>query len=233
MPSLNVPTLGELWLKIRRPTLAKSLKSVVQIEIELGGNNKATGTGFVIADDVVITCKHVLKGASKIKVNTPDGRTFDVRHENITPGIVADMALLDIQGLGLEPLPIETSLPTVNDDRRVFVPSRGKNGLRLSKGRLSFTNTDELIFQVPNLSDITQQREMALVIKPSQAGDSGSPVMTIDGKVRLMVNAYSESAVVRFTDNPNSKRALALFYVTFCARMDSILKDAQTLGLTE
>lgn len=225
--------LSQLSLKLFRPTLAKALKSVVYIEIDLGNGNKAGGTGFVIADDVICTCKHVLKGAARIIVNTADGRKIDVTNNIINLGIVADMALIDIPDLGLAPLEIEPELPTVNEDNRVYVPSMTNKGLRFGKGRLSFRDTDELIFISPNLGSITQQKELALVIKPSKSGDSGSPVLTRDGKVRLMVNAYSESAMVKFADVPNSKRALCMFYVTFCARMDSILKDAETLGLTE
>ena len=225
--------VSQLSLKLFKPRLARALKSVVYIEVELGNGEKAGGTGFVIAEDVICTCKHVLKGATRIIVQTADGRKFDVTNNEINFGIVADMALIDVPTLRLAPLVIDPKLPDVNEDRRVYVPSMTRKGLRFSKGRLSFRDTDELIFISPNLASITQQKELALVIKPSKKGDSGSPVLTRDGKVRLMVNAYSESAVVKFADVPNAKRALFMSYVTFCARMDSILRDAEVLGLAE
>ncbi|MBA44100.1 MAG: hypothetical protein CMF62_08890 [Magnetococcales bacterium] len=224
--------LSRLSLRLFRPALAKAIKSVVYIETYLGNNMKAGGTGFVIADDVICTCKHVLKGAAKIIVHTADGRKIDVSNNIINLGIVADMALIDIPDLGLAPLEIDPELPDVNGDRRVFVPSMTRKGLRMTKGRMSFRDTDELIFVSPNLGSITQQKELALIVKPSKQGDSGSPVLTRDGKVRLMVNAYSESAIIKFKD-VKSDRALIMMYVTFCARMDSVLRDAEALGLTE
>ena len=163
--------LSRLSLRLFRPALAKAIKSVVYIETDLGNNMKAGGTGFVIADDVICTCKHVLKGAAKIIVHTADGRKIDVSNNIINLGIVADMALIDIPDLGLAPLEIDPELPDVNGDRRVFVPSMTRKGLRMTKGRMSFRDTDELIFVSPNLGSITQQKELALIVKPSKQGD--------------------------------------------------------------
>lgn len=225
--------LSPLWLRLRAPKVARALKSVVYIETEQLDGSKTGGTGFVIADDMVCTCKHVIKGASRITVKTADGKTFDVPKGLAYEGIIADMALLEVNNLGLAPIEIDPVLPTINEDNTVFIPTRTRKGLRAGRGRLSFRDADELIFVRPNLSSITQQKELSVVIKESQKGDSGSPVFTRDGKVRLMVNAYMPTAVVKFTDNPNAARGLALYAVTLCCRMESVLRDADALGLTE
>jgi len=224
--------LSQVWAAVRWRRVHKALKSVVCIEVDLGNGEKATGTGFVIAPNRICTCRHVLKGAISVTIKTADGRTIEASAAQTHFGIIADMALIDVANLNLAPLEIDPNLPAVNENNTVFVPSRGRKGLRLGKGRLSFRDADELIFITPNLRAITQQVELAVVIKESQSGDSGSPVLTPDGKVRLMVNAYAPTAVVKFKDTP-SARGLRLYAVTLCARMGSILADAEALGLTE
>lgn len=224
--------LSPLWAAVRWRPVHKALKSVVCIEVDLGGGQKATGTGFVIAPNRICTCRHVLKGANTVTIKTADGRTIDATNATTHLGIIADMALIDVANLNLAPLEIEPTLPSINENNTVFIPSRGRKGLRLGRGRLSFRDADELIFISPNLSAITQQVELAVVIKESQSGDSGAPVLTPDGKVRLMVNAYAPTAVVKFKDTPTT-RGLRLYAVTLCARMGSVLADAEALGLTE
>ncbi|MGZ8762247.1 MAG: CvpA family protein, partial [Acidimicrobiia bacterium] len=62
------------------------------------------GSGFVVADDVVVTNAHVVAGERRTAVSTPDDRTLDARIVAFDPG--RDLAVLSVPGLDLDSLTI-------------------------------------------------------------------------------------------------------------------------------
>ncbi|MGZ8752968.1 MAG: MarP family serine protease [Acidimicrobiia bacterium] len=62
------------------------------------------GSGFVVADDVVVTNAHVVAGERRTAVITPGGDTLGARVVGFDPG--RDLAVLSVPGLELDPLTI-------------------------------------------------------------------------------------------------------------------------------
>jgi len=62
------------------------------------------GSGFVISSDgEVVTCAHVVAGATRLKVLFPNGRAYDVGTD-ILADSVSDIALIELHVSGLSPL---------------------------------------------------------------------------------------------------------------------------------
>ena len=75
-----------------------------------GGGGQGTGTGFIVrADGVIVTNYHVVEGAQRITVITPepDAEKYDARV--IGGDEAADLAVLKIDGQGLPTIPRGTS----------------------------------------------------------------------------------------------------------------------------
>lgn len=173
------------------PALNKAAASVLKIAgtaYQCGQNQ--TGTGFVVAPGRVVTNAHVVAGVDEPVVETPGGRAlpgrvvyFDSQH---------DLAVVAVDGLRTEPLALAADLPsgsaaafagyphggpfqskpaTVQDITTVLVPDiYGKNALPEDVYRLA--------------GDV-------------QPGNSGGPLLTMDGQVAGVVfaKATTESSL--------------------------------------
>ncbi len=64
----------------------------------------ASGSGFALTDDLVVTTAHVILGIEEIRVYTTDGRELIGVPVSFDPD--ADLAILEVQGADLEPLPL-------------------------------------------------------------------------------------------------------------------------------
>ena len=68
------------------------------------GAGLGVGSGFAIDSSTLITNRHVVAGASRLEVNTSDGRTHDVTAAEV--GVLGDVAFVKIAG----ELPVRASL---------------------------------------------------------------------------------------------------------------------------
>jgi hypothetical protein len=89
-------------------------KSVVWIVVKLPGDSGyGTGTGFMVAPEIIATNHHVIKGAVKMVAVTPnrtgEGKSHPI--ELIWDSPKSDLALLKAPGLNLPPLVLSEKLP--------------------------------------------------------------------------------------------------------------------------
>jgi S1-C subfamily serine protease len=63
---------------LARDSPARQAKRLTVRVRNVGCAGVATGSGFAIARDILITNRHVLAGASLLEVSTWDGRTFEI-----------------------------------------------------------------------------------------------------------------------------------------------------------
>ena len=100
---LQTPTLSpaELYEQCKQ--------SVVHLETGFGG-----GTGFFIAEDIVVTNNHVINGAYKITAKTVDGEYLNVTHI-LAKSENPDLAILKVDGKGT-PVKVATEIAAVGTD---------------------------------------------------------------------------------------------------------------------
>jgi S1-C subfamily serine protease len=83
--------------------LARVIQSTVGIDGVACGR-LASGSGFALTDQLVVTDAHVIVGIDDIRVHTFDGRELSGVPVAYDP--VADLAILEVRGAGLAPLPL-------------------------------------------------------------------------------------------------------------------------------
>ncbi|RZU62378.1 MarP family serine protease [Zhihengliuella halotolerans] len=91
------------------PGIDAAADSVVKVSgtaFECGMNQ--TGSGFAAAEDRVITNAHVVAGVTDPVVTTRDGRALPATIAHFDPA--ADLAVLEVPGLGLSPIPVGQDL---------------------------------------------------------------------------------------------------------------------------
>lgn len=178
LPATTSTTLPD----IRRdfPDLFEDLQTAVA-EVEVSGCNfGATGTAFVIADDLVVTAWHVVDGAAQITVELGDNR---VDAAVVGRDVDRDVALLRLDSpiRGATLLPIATSPPRVGEEVAAMGHPRGLP-LALTVGRVTSMN-GTFDFGVdfdgePLVIDDLIQTDA--VVAP---GNSGGPLINSSGEV--------------------------------------------------
>jgi tetratricopeptide (TPR) repeat protein len=161
--------------QVSLPELVRRVKpSVVAIAtFDQKGEALATGSGFFLHPEQVLTNLHVIRGAYRAEIRTLDGKG---RVYGVT-GVLSvdeegDLALLsvDIPADRARPLEISSVLP--EDGERIFVIG---NPLRL-EGSVS-DGIVSAVRDVPNLGKIIQ------ITAPVSHGNSGSPLFNLKGQV--------------------------------------------------
>jgi len=172
---LLLTTARSASAEVNLPELVRRVKpSVVAIAtFDQKGETLATGSGFFLHPEQVLTNLHVMRGAYRAEIRTLEGkgRVYAVK------GVLSideegDLALLsvDIPAERSRPLEISTTLP--EDGERIFVIG---NPLRL-EGSVS-DGIVSAVREVPNLGKIIQ------VTAPVSHGNSGSPLFNVQGQV--------------------------------------------------
>jgi len=133
----------------------------------------ALGSGFVIrADGLIVTNRHVVNGAVKVKVRLPDGR--DLPAKILGADAVTDIALLKVDGVRLPALRLSSSQSVSVGDAVIAIGNPYGLGQSVSAGIISArarTLEDD-----PYIDFL--QTDAAI-----NHGNSGGPLMTPDGAV--------------------------------------------------
>lgn len=165
------------------PALNRAAASVLKIAgtaYECGQNQ--TGTGFVVSADRVVTNAHVVAGVSQPVVEMPDGGAypgrvvyFDTRH---------DLAVLAVDGLPAQPLPLSADLPDGSPAAFAGYPHGGPFQSKPA------TVQDIATVLVPDIygSDPAPE-EIYRLAGDVQPGNSGGPLLTTDGRVAGVIFA--------------------------------------------
>ena len=150
----------------------------------------STGTGFFITEDgYFITCFHVVVNSGKITLRNLKGETFEVRAIAVDKS--NDLALLKAEppaNARFKPLPLAHS----NEVRRgaaivtMGFPNISQQGIepKVTDGIInsfSGANNDQRVFQIS---------------APIQTGNSGGPLITMDGNVVGVVASKLDAAAI-------------------------------------
>src|SRR4051794_7980385 len=174
------------------PATATQQAGVVDIDVVLGGTQRAAGTGMVLtADGEVLTNRHVVEGETSISVTVPaTGRTYAAKVVGIsTTTDVAVVQLVDASGLAT----VKTSSSAVSTgDAVTGVGNAGGTGGTPSAAPGTVTAVDRSI--TASDSDGSNPEQLTGLIETDaaiQAGDSGGPLLDSSDAVVGMDSAAS------------------------------------------
>lgn len=167
------------------PELAAATASVVRITgnaFECGSS--MSGSGFVVAPDRIVTNAHVVAGVTEPIVEAPNrapvqGRVVAYQPEH-------DLALIAVDGLDVAPLDVADRPADGTQGAVAGYPFGGPFQLRAAQ----ILTTGPLTI-VENGTEST--REVATLAAKVDHGNSGGPVLTLDGEIGGVVFAKSET----------------------------------------
>ena len=173
------------------PALNKASASVLKIAgtaYQCGQNQ--TGTGFVVAPGRVVTNAHVVAGVDEPVVESPGGRAlpgsvvyFDPRH---------DLAVVAVDGLRSDPLPLASNLRSGSAAAFAGYPHGGPFQSKPA------TVQDITTVLVPDIyGNNAAPEDVYRLAGDVQPGNSGGPLLTMDGQVAGVVfaKATTESSL--------------------------------------
>lgn len=162
--------------------------AVVYVEVARGGNRFGAGTGWALGSRRVVTNGHVVEGGTSVTCYTVDGRSLDA--EVVGASRDPDVALLRVDG------DVPATLPTGDADAldadqpliQVGHPS-GVGHWIISLGR--FRRRQRQGFSLLGTGGDL------LTSVPGRQGNSGSPLLTLDGSVVGVTYATTPDATRR------------------------------------
>lgn len=157
--------------------------STVNIEARGCGRNYE-GSGFAIGEGMVVTNAHVVAGADRVDVRRPDGTVLEGRV--VTFDDDRDLALITVAGLGQQPLPLATASDG-QDAVEIGYPG-GQDTPRPQPATVRQIRT--AVGRDIYGQDRTEREVLFLAARLAQ-GDSGAPVVDVDGAVIGVVFAIS------------------------------------------
>lgn len=131
------------------------------------------GSGFVVAADLVVTNAHVVAGERETRVITPDGKERRARVSAFDPA--RDLALVTVDGLGLDPLARGDAGPGVIGAVYGY-PGGGSLTPTPSRIEEQITAVGRDIY-----GDRATERDVFVLAADLHAGDSGGPLVDESG----------------------------------------------------
>ncbi len=167
--------------------LSAAARSVVRISgtAYACGQNQS-GSGFVIADDRIVTNAHVVAGVAEPIVETRDGQSIEGRVVYFDPA--DDLAVIAVDGLAASPLSI-APVVRVGDD--AVVDGYPFGGPFVTGGAEVLAVSTESIADIYRTS--TSPREVYSIAATVSPGNSGGPLLTTAGLIAGVVFARSST----------------------------------------
>ena len=202
------------------PVVGQVQGSVVQIRgVATACSRQIDGSGFVYADERVMTNAHVLAGVTT-PVVTAEGESYDA-----TPVYVdeaTDVAVLAVPGLPQVPLAF-TPTPADSGASAIVMGYPGGGGLYVGPARVR----DRGEISGPDFrAEGTVVRDVYALFGQVRAGNSGGPLLSTDGSVLGVVFA---SAI----DDPDTGYALTADQVATAASTGMASSAAADTGVCE
>lgn len=171
------------------------------------GQNQS-GSGFVISPERIVTNAHVVAGVEHPIVELPDGDTLDARVVWFDPD--SDVAILLVPELQAEALPLADA--AIGDEGVIDGYPHG--GPFTSKPAEVVAISNEFVLDI--YGEGANSREVATLAADVQPGNSGGPLLNLDGEVMGLVFAR------------NSEHA-NIGYATTVTYLDQVLQQAPSL----
>jgi regulator of sirC expression with transglutaminase-like and TPR domain len=165
------PTVEQVAAKVR--------PSVVVITVQgRDGRREGLGTGFVVsADGLIATNRHVIGEGRPVRVEMADGKHYEVTEVHASDR-QADLAIVRINARGLPALSLGDS--TTLRDGEPVVAVGNPEGLKHS-----------VVAGVVSGRRQVEGRPMIQVAIPIEPGNSGGPLVDMDGRVRGVLTIKS------------------------------------------
>lgn len=170
---------------LARPEVQEARDSVVKILGQAKCDRGIEGSGFAYADGRIMTNAHVVAG-----VQTP---TVVLEERKVPARVVLfdrelDVAVLAVDGLGLEPLDFDTSGKPGQTAAILGFPENGPFDARAARIR------DEIRLQSPDIYDRGQVERRTFSVRGLvRSGNSGGPLVSEKGTVLGVIFAASIS----------------------------------------
>ena len=173
--TFSIPAIDFLVTSARLstdPVIDEYQESVVVVETEDG-----KGTGFSIsADGIIITNHHVIEDDNQITVAFPEEGLFDAELIVSYPDV--DLAILDVDGNELPYLTLAEQTTFESDERIQFIGNPLRfNGIANEGNIIGYTSLD------------SWDEQVLMLEAPVYRGNSGSPVINLDGEVIAVIFA--------------------------------------------
>jgi S1-C subfamily serine protease len=193
----GLPTLGTLLegavspgapeVALDDPALAAAAQSVGRVSgVAYACGTSATGTGFVIAPDRVVTNAHVVAGVETPVVELPGVAAREGRIVYFDP--IDDLAVIAVDDLGADALAV---VPTLAAGAGAVVQGYPYGG-PFEMGGAEVISVGPA--QVPDIYDgATAEREVYALAATVRPGNSGGPLLTTAGEVAGVVFARAEN----------------------------------------
>lgn len=165
-----------------------ALNTAAASVVKISGNAYAcgrsqTGTGFIVADDRVVTNAHVVAGVSEPTIEA-SGATVSGVVVYFDP--VDDLAVIYAPDLTAPPLAVAATLPAGSDAAVQGYPNGGPFSSGPARVLSVAVNTTTDIYD-----DAAVDRELYTLAADVRSGNSGGPLLTLDGEVVGVVFARS------------------------------------------
>lgn len=162
------------------------------------------GSGFVVAEDLIATNAHVVLGLPRPTIGLGDGTTIE--GEVVAFQAVDDLALVRVDGLGLDPLPLGTA-----DDGTVGAVFGWDDGPQVDPTPFRIDRPVTVRIEAIG-SDERIERRSWLVAAEIEAGDSGAAL--IDGSGTVVGVAYATTT-----------RGSSVAYAVRASRVTALIDD--------
>ena len=168
----------------RAQVIQKALPAVVRVQgsaLSPGGED-VVGTGFFVGPSRVVTNYHVIRDLKDLTVRLADGRTFLAERDAVDPGI--DLALLTVRGARA---PGVLAFAQVEARRLPLGMGVVLVGFPYGQGPLAsfgiLSGVGPLEVPLPDPSVGTEVGEYLFTDAPLTVGNSGSPLLNLQGEV--------------------------------------------------
>ena len=168
----------------RAQVIQKALPAVVRVQgsaLSPGGED-VVGTGFFVGPSRVVTNYHVIRDLKDLTVRLADGRTFLAERYAVDPGI--DLALLTVRGARA---PGVLAFAQVEARRLPLGMGVVLVGVPYGQGPLAsfgiLSGVGPLEVPLPDPSVGTEVGEYLFTDAPLTVGNSGSPLLNLQGEV--------------------------------------------------
>ena len=141
-----------------------------------------SGTGFIVAPNRVVTNAHVVAGVVEPVIEALNGQT--VTGKVVYFDFVNDIAVIAVEQLSIEALPLSTTLPVDSAAAVLGYPFGGPfTSGAASVLAISMANVEDIY------SDGSSPREIYTLAAEVREGNSGGPLLTLDGSVAGVIFA--------------------------------------------